>query len=1304
MTYIAYPRLRGTLASGRRPLFGVLSLTLILSFLTATQPNSSLATSRPEPTSSMLTPSFADLPIAFVPNVGQSDPAVQFQAQGLGGMLFFSPDQIVLALPTSTNSPSAQAASSDSETPPAPKIEATRRADRESVVRLRFLGANTAPSIWSAEQLPGIVNYVLGNDPARWRTNVPTYGALRYEQLYPGIDLQYDGKGGRLKGTYTVAPGIDPTQIRWRYDGVTSVQVDSEGNLVATLAQAGAQAAGSRTPALREEAPIAWQVVAGQHVPVDVRFSVKPDHTIGFVVGSYDHSLPLVLDPTFDYSSYVGGTGDDEGRSIAFDASGAVYVMGKSRSLTFPEDNLSKNAGEWDVFVTKLSKPDPNTNHLVYTYTTFLGGASEDSGNGIAVGTNGLIHLIGTTSSSNFPTSDEAVAPVEDKTLGGDRDAFVTTLDSAGGAMTYSTYLGGTLNDYGNGIALDVTQNLYLTGYTESQDFPRVNARDAILGGNSDAFITKLNADKTTMYSTYFGGSGADVSNAIAVDSSGNTVITGRTSSQQDFPTLGSARPPAFGGGLRDAFVTSLTPSGAQLNYSIYLGGNRNDEAMSVAVDGEGSAYVTGVTESTNFPTPNGYKRVFQGGGTDAFVSKINLGGTLLEYSTYLGGTSDEAGQDIVVDSENSAYAIGSTTSYDFPNKDALQATRNGDKDAFVTKFLPSGSAIEYSTYFGGTNDDEGAGIATRCVARKCTAYITGTARSRDFPTIESSWMPNYNGGQSDAFMAQLGPVPTGPRLYLQPPMKFIGVNQTFSVDVMVASADKDIDTVDAYLAFNPEYLEVVDATGVAATTIVPASDMGLVNVNANKVNNPLGRIDFSVTKGATAGPRNELLPRNFTAATIYFRTKQTTTGVAPTTISLIRQGARQSDLYLAGSARNVALANSNIRILSGSILNGKLSIEQRGTEAAPRWTTALYRGDNNGIVVYDKWGTSEQQELGFFKTETGNNGAFSVFLRDIVGGTYDIQVKGEDTLSNIRKVNLNASEPTDFGTLCVGDTSGDNLINGADVSYIVSALPSTRSLPNYRPLGDTNKDNRIDREDLNIIKGNFLKTGLISTSDTTNACKLPIATPSPSPTSMELSANAISSPETRAATTEPASISLYPEELKVMAGRIFTVTLNVDLKSNVADTIDVYLNVNPSELTLVDKDGNEITGDSRTGELDLHVAALNNSSCEVIYNDATTKSPMPSVPTAPTEGNASITCFKSPFLPNTFTLATFYLKAKTTMKQSRITLMTEGVSLGDKVRTTALYHEGDPIEASRLSTLVTRGQASFVYAPIVAK
>ncbi|HEX6289758.1 MAG TPA: SBBP repeat-containing protein [Herpetosiphonaceae bacterium] len=1261
-----------------------------MSLLLTAQPLPSLATGLADVPRPPMKPSLANLPIAFVPNVGQTDPSVEFQAQGLGGTLFFTPDQIVLTLPTASRSDQ----STDDHSPVALKSRSRTRAaepasrrDQRAVVRLDFVGANPSPAITSADPLPGIVNYFLGDDPGQWRTNVPTYAAIRYERLYPGIDLRYDGKGGRLKGTYFVAAGANPSRIRWRYQGATAVTVDQSGNLVVSLAPHADSQAGST---LVEEAPIAWQTVDGRQVPVQVRYTVAPDQTIGFTIGTYDRTLPLVLDPTLDYSTYVGSSGDDTGRSIAVDGDGEVYITGDTNSLSFPITNTGTltdtNQGGTDAFVVKLNPAGSQA-----LYSSFIGGENTDVGNGIAVDSAGNAFIVGSTASVTFPR----VNPY-DLVFNGATDIFVTQLDTAG-AITYSTYLGGSFAESGNSITVDSTHNIYITGETESDYFlPATNPDSTpILGysktlrGIADAFVIKLKSDKMIAYGTYLGGSLAEASSAITIDGNGFAYVTGYTSST-DYPRQNSFLLPTVGG--IDAFVTKLAADGRTLVYSTFFGGSSNDFGTGIVVDADRSAYVTGYTSSLNFPVANYYQKTLKG-NNDAFVTKISAIGNSIVYSTYLGGTSDDYGQGIVVDRQKSIYLIGYTASGDFPNDNALQATRNGGTDTFVTQLKPNGTTIEYSTYFGGTSNDYGQAIAAKCeLAGPCTLYITGITASKDFPTTAGSSSPGYHEGLTDIFVARLGPPSTGPRLYLHPPLKFIGTNQELSVEIKVDTGGADIDTVDAYLQFPKEHLEVIE--------VVPITPTNITNLQIYRTfDNAAGRVDFS----ATTLERGTTLPDQFTAATVRFRTTLlTTNGSAPATISFIeKERARRSNLYFEGTAVPAApstlkLESSNIRILSGALLNGKISLEGRGAPSTPGWITPLFREHNGlvngGIVVYDPADPTNQTVLGYFATTTDNNGRFSILLEGINGGKYPVQIKGADTLSNIRQADLDTSDLIEFGTLCTGDSTGDDMINGADVSYMVPSYQLESSHPNFLPYGNANKDGLIDRADVLAVKENFLKTGVISETNPL-ACRPPaLSSTNRSAAAQPLDALS-AAPENSPGTVERPTLRLYPENQTVFAGQVFTVSLQVDLKSTVADTIDAFLDVMPNELTFVDKDGNPIKDDALQGEIELDVAGLGNTSCEPTYNDIRSQS----IGTA----NASVTCFRQPFLPNQFTLATFRLKADSSTDQATITLK----STPNNVRQSNLYRDGNPIDSLRTNaTVEVLKLAGEIFVPIVRK
>jgi len=367
----------------------------------------------------------------------------------------------------------------------------------------------------------------------------------------------------------------------------------------------------------------------------------------------------------------------------------------------------------------------------VLAYATYLGGSSEDDGSAIAVDSAGNAYITGTTLSTDFPTAN-AIQPVTHEP----REVFVTEMNADGTALVYSTYLGGSGSDFGGAIALDSAGNAYVAGATDSTDFPTINAIQSTNHGNTDFFVTKINADGTALvYSTYLGGSGLDFNPDIAVDSTGHAYLTGTTNST-DFPTKNAIQP-VYGGGDFDAFVTKINAKGGAIVYSTYLGGSLHEECSAIAVDSAGRAYVTGFTESTDFPTKNALQPTNHGGPNnnfDAFVTKINATGTALVYSTYLGGSDGDSGGGIATDSAGNAYLVGTTASTDFPTKNAIQPVYGGGEfDAFVTKINANGSALVYSSYLGGSGSDIGNGIA---VDASGNAYVTGDTSSFDFPIV----------------------------------------------------------------------------------------------------------------------------------------------------------------------------------------------------------------------------------------------------------------------------------------------------------------------------------------------------------------------------------------------------------------------------------------------------------------------------------------------------------------------------------------------------------------------------------------
>ncbi|MGE0130294.1 MAG: SBBP repeat-containing protein [Blastocatellales bacterium] len=443
----------------------------------------------------------------------------------------------------------------------------------------------------------------------------------------------------------------------------------------------------------------------------------------------------------FVYSTYLGGTQGDFGRGIAVDSNLNACITGRTASTNFPTSNALQlsNRGNLDAFVAKL-----NLTGSQLVYATYLGGAEDDLGFGIAVDVDGNAYVTGDTRSTDFNTKN----PLQSSNRGG-VDAFVSKLNTTGSALTYSTYLGGSGEDLGLGIALDISGNAYITGYTSSNDYATQSPIQAVSKGGLEVFVTKIFADASSIaFNTYFGGNGSDVGAAIAVDSSGSCYVTGATTST-NLPTRTPFQP--NNRGSNDAFVAKFNAAGSNIVYSTYLGGTFGDQGRGIAVDLAGSAFITGVTFSDDFTTASAFQPTNRGLG-DAFVARVNAAGTALTYSSYLGGAGTDEGAGIAIDSTGNAYVVGNTASGDFNTKSPLQLNNRGQQDVFVTKVNFDGSSLIYSTYLGGQRNDIGNAIA---VDASNIAYITGSTASLNFPT-QSPLQGTYGGSDFDAFVTKI--------------------------------------------------------------------------------------------------------------------------------------------------------------------------------------------------------------------------------------------------------------------------------------------------------------------------------------------------------------------------------------------------------------------------------------------------------------------------------------------------------------------------------------------------------------------
>ncbi len=672
-----------------------------------------------KPANTRLNAFTAKLPLSFEQNLGQSNKRTRFSARGAGYHFVLTANGTL--------------------------VEVTKKNSKSYAFGMILQRASAHAHVTGIDNLPGRVNYFVGNDPARWRTNVPTFRAVHYEDIYPGIDLTYYGNQQQLEYDFVVAAGADPHAIRMKFDAAVRPRISTEGDLLLQ----------SSAGEIRQRKPIIYQEIDGQRHSITGDFVLLGGHEVGFKLGSYDHAKPVTIDPVLVFSTYLGGSGDDLGSSIAVDSNNNIYIAGTTSSTNFPTHNAAygATAGLGDIFVTKL---DPTGSNVLYS--TYIGGSGQDRGDGIAIDSSGNAYVVGRVDSSsiNFPSTAGSFAA---SYRGGDFDGVVFKLNGQGNSLVYSGFLGGEENDSTEGVVVDASGNAYVTGGTKSTGFPTtVSAYQGTRAGDTDAYLTKINsAGSALLYSSYLGGSGTDRGSGIAIDGNGNAFISGFTSSS-DFPTE-TAFQNGFGGSF-DAFVArfdTATSGLSSLLFCSYLGGTGDDKAYGLAIDsGANNIYVSGQTSSNNFPVLNPAQPAI-GGSFDAFVAKISTAGTKV-YATYLGGSGDDRASGIAVNSSGAAYVTGFTSSTNFPTVTPLQLSNAGGFDAFVTKLNGAGNTLLYSTYLGGSANESNTatGTSTNPIAldSSSNAYITGFTSSTNFPIATPS-QPANAGGQ-DAFVVKV--------------------------------------------------------------------------------------------------------------------------------------------------------------------------------------------------------------------------------------------------------------------------------------------------------------------------------------------------------------------------------------------------------------------------------------------------------------------------------------------------------------------------------------------------------------------
>jgi uncharacterized repeat protein (TIGR01451 family) len=738
---------------------------------------------------------YARLPLSFEPNLGQSAAKVKFLSRGQGYGLFLTADRAVLLLREQGTKPAASA--------------------QFHAVSLKLLGGNQAAPIAASDRLPGISNYLMGDSPRQWHADVPHYARLHYRGIYPGIDLVYYGRQQQLEYDFVVSPGADPGHISLQVRGARSLSVDGKGNLVLHLPGG----------AIQLHRPQVYQEIGNQKQLVAARYTLKSGNRVAFALAAYDRSRTLVIDPRLVYFSYLGGSLDETLPAVAVDSAFNAYLAGTTASLTdFPTttgafQTIAKSTTT-TVFVTKF-----NSSGTALYFSTYLGGSGTDTAAGIAVDKGFNVYVTGTTSSSNFPLTPASAIPDSPATAGTNH-VFVTELNSSGNALVYSTYLAGNGADSASGVAVGpLAGTVFVTGATTSSNFATV-AKPAGRGTNQ-FFVTKLDTGKqkaaSLVYSTYIGG--ATPSNAatdgggIAVDPSGNAYITGGTN-YTDMPVVNAYQ--TLLKGTENAFVAKLNPNGTlPALFLTYLGGSGTDKGTGVAADSAGNAYVTGSTSSSDFPVlaPVGgtlYQGTFGTGLTDAFATKVAAAGTSLIWSTFIGGSGDDAGLGIAVDANQNSFVTGSTTSTNLITVRPTQGTNGGGMDAFVAEFDLSGTA-QFVTYLGGTGTDRGTGIA---LDPSANPYIAGETNSSGL-AVGGPYQATVKGG-IDAFVAHFaGSTALGLTAAASPDP--VGIANAAAFTFTIANVGQEIATAVVFTNTLPTNGTFQNATPSQGTCSAPA-------------------------------------------------------------------------------------------------------------------------------------------------------------------------------------------------------------------------------------------------------------------------------------------------------------------------------------------------------------------------------------------------------------------------------------------------------------------------------------------------
>jgi hypothetical protein len=945
----------------------------------------------------------ASLPMAFEANRGQVDPQAKFLSRGKGYTAYLTAGGMVLSLRPAKPLPAANITASKN----------ISGKPQSTTLQFSLVGAAKNPAVVGEAPLPGSVNYFLGKDPTKWRTHVPTYAKVRFKNVYPGVDLIYYGNNRQLEYDFAVSPGADPSQIQFNISGANQVELDAQGNLVLQTANGD----------LHFQTPVIYQETKNLRAPIKGSYVLNDATHIGFRVAQYDPNKPLVIDPVLVYSTYLGGSGDDEPAGIAVDTVGNIYVAGYTDSTDFPLATLgSIPAGTDHVFVAKL---DPTGSSLIYA--DYIGGSGEDYGLGLVLDSSNEVYVTGNTSSGDFPV----VNPYQGTYPGG-ANAFLTKISSDGSSLLYSTYLGGNGSDSPAGVAIDISNEVLVAGSTTSTNFPVASAYQSTVSANEGGvfgtygFLTKFSADGSYLvYSTYLAGnsntsfscgnstcwpSPSSAINGITLDGSGNAYVGGITNTL-NFPTSESAYQ-ATNSTTQDSvvgFVSKFSGAGA-LGYSTYFyesSGNLTN-VNAIAVDSAGSAYVSGIAysdgtfpiTSTSICDPNADNCSY------AFVTKFDPAGSTLLYSTFLGPNNFANPQTIALDANNDAYVLSSTYGSSFNTVNAIEPYTDGS-DLLLVEIDPLASTQLFATYLGGSGQEYPAGIA---LDSSQNIYIAASTDSTDFP-VTTGALQNIEGGGTDGLVLKIGPsaaaaVATAP-----------GQLQFSAQEVGSTSSTQSL------------LLQNLGSAALSISSITTTGDFAETDDCGTSVP-AAGSCTFSVTFTPTAG--------GLQSGSIVIQDNAASTPVRPQDARPARGGAPQGSQTIALSGNGSSPAASAVTLNPTSLA---FAGQQMGTTSSAQTVTVANSGNAtlniSGIQVS---GDFAQTNTCPTQLTAGSSCTVNVTFSPTVSGTRSGSLTlTDDAAGSPQNANLTGSG-VDF-TL-TSSPGSDTIKAGATANYSLTVSP----------------------------------------------------------------------------------------------------------------------------------------------------------------------------------------------------------------------------------------------------------------------